>query len=525
MSEFEYNTNHFEMDEAANNAKVKVFGVGGAGGNTVNRMVKMNIQGVEYYAVNTDAKALELSLADHKIAIGQKTTKSLGAGMKPEIGRKAAEENIEELKESMKGADMVFITAGMGGGTGTGAAPVVGAIARELGILTVAVVTKPFMFEGKRRSNLAADGIKNLRAAVDTMIVVDNEKLMGVVQSTDKSMTLDGAFKLTDEILGNAVSSICSIMFNHGLIHVDFADIRTVMTNGGSALMGTGIAEGEGRGVRATDLALSSPLLEDINIEGATGVLVNVSHGENFSMLEYNEAMNHIYEAVSDKNDPNIIMGDILLPELGDKVCITIIATGCGNPAPVQEQAPLFTAAPAPVAAPQYSAYTQPRSADLANTVGSAVAYQQTQQFVAPQVAPAMTQPVAATPRPTANLAALATVAMPAVEAAPAPAMMQSPSQFASNQFNAQQPAYEEEIVTTATATLPETEEMPAIADMDQLSNGDYGTPAYTRSVAAVEPAATCDQSAFKYPEGSLKTNGVDYDVPAFLRMSGNDIF
>ena len=205
MSEFEYNTNHFEMDEAANNAKVKVFGVGGAGGNTVNRMVKMDIQGVEYYAVNTDAKALELSLADHKIAIGQKTTK------KPEIGRKAAEENIEELKESMKGADMVFITAGMGGGTGTGAAPVVGAIARELGILTVAVVTKPFMFEGKRRSNLAADGIKNLRAAVDTMIVVDNEKLMGVVQNTDKSMTLDGAFKLTDEILGNAVSSICSI--------------------------------------------------------------------------------------------------------------------------------------------------------------------------------------------------------------------------------------------------------------------------------------------------------------------------
>lgn len=530
MSEFENNgASHFIMDESiTNNAKVKVFGVGGAGGNTVNRMVSMNIEGVEYYAVNTDGKAIELSLADHKIVIGEKTTKGLGAGMKPEIGRKAAEENIEELKEAMKGADMVFITAGMGGGTGTGAAPVVGAIAREMGILTVAVVTKPFKFEGKRRASLGAEGIKNLRAAVDTMIVVDNEKLMGVVQSKDKAMTLDGAFKLTDEILGNAVRSICSIMFNHGLVHVDFADIRTVMTNGGSALMGTGIAEGENRGIMATDAALTSPLLEDINVEGATGVLVNVCHGENFSMLEYTEAMDHIYEAVTDKNDPNIIMGDILIPEMGEKVCITIIATGCGGSAPV-EQAPMFAAGSIP-------AVQQPAPVDLVNTLGAPQMPTQPQQFT-PQFPQAVAQPVPATPRPTSfNMAALAhnTVAMPAVDArtvpmnavpAAQPQVQPEVQQYASAQFNAQASA-EEELVFTTNASLPETEEMPAIADMDQLSTGNYETPTLSRSTMsepAVQPAA--EQRSLNYPEGSLKTNGVDYEVPAYLRMGGSDLF
>ena len=211
MSEFDITpTSHILMDESTlNNAKVKVFGVGGAGGNTVNRMVEMNIEGVEYYAVNTDAMALDLSKADHKIAIGQKTTKTLGAGAKPEIGRKAAEENIDDLKEAMKGADMVFITAGMGGGTGTGAAPVVGSIARELGILTVAVVTKPFRYEGPVRKRNAEGGIRALREAVDTIIVVDNKKLAATVENTDRKMTMAGAFKLTDEILGNAVRSIC----------------------------------------------------------------------------------------------------------------------------------------------------------------------------------------------------------------------------------------------------------------------------------------------------------------------------
>ena len=518
MSEFDINeTSHILMDDSAiNNAKVKVFGVGGAGGNTVNRMVGMQIEGAEYYAVNTDAKALELSLADHKIQIGQKLTKALGAGMKPEIGRKAAEENLEELKEAMKGADMIFITAGMGGGTGTGAAPVVGSVARELGILTVAVVTKPFNFEGKRRGQLASEGIKNLRAAVDTMIVVDNQKLLSVVENTDKKLTLDGAFRLTDEILGNAVRSICDIMFRHGLIHVDFADVKTVMTNGGSALMGTGIAEGEGRGIKATDIALSSPLLEDVNVEGATGVLVNVSHGENFSMIEYNEAMEHIHEAVGDMGDPNIIIGDILLPELGDKVCITVIATGCGGPAAQEGIQPMFASEKDMPAAPQ--------AKDMINSIGAPGMYQQ-----APQ-------PVAATPRPTStNFVALAqptTVAMPAAEALTVPMAavsqpeVQAPAMdFASAQFNAQSPAFEEKLMPqgVATVSLPETEEMPGIADMDQLSNGDYGTPAYTRQ-NSVEPAFKEEKEQphnVNYAEGSLKTNGVDYEIPAFLRNGG----
>lgn len=521
MSEFAMGATHIEMDESViNNAKVKVFGVGGAGGNTVNRMVGMNISGVEYYAVNTDGKAIELSLADHKIVIGEKTTKGLGAGMRPDVGRKAAEENIEELKEAMKGADLVFITAGMGGGTGTGAAPVVGNVARELGILTVAVVTKPFRFEGKRRATLGAEGIKNLRAAVDTMIVVDNEKLMGVVQSKDKAMTLDGAFKLTDEILGNAVRSICGIMFNHGLVHVDFADIRTVMTNGGSALMGTGIAEGEDRGIIATDLALSSPLLEDINVEGATGVLVNVCHGENFSMLEYTAAMDHIYEAVGEKGDPNIIMGDIMVPDMGDKVSITIIATGCGGSAPVQEipvqnvQTISAPVAPQPVVVPATPVNTIP------------------------------TQPVQSTPRPTAfNFAAIArnTVAMPSVASAPAesvqPSQVTQPaSSFSAPGFAAMAPA-EESVLGTPNASLRETQEFSMSADVDDMNGShevqsasaaeDLSTPAYIRNTIAeqVVPAVPAAKP-IQHEEGSLKKDGVNYDVPAFLRGNmGGDIF
>ena len=525
MSEFINGATHIEMDESIlNNAKVKVFGVGGAGGHTVNRMVGMNIEGVEYYAVNTDAKALELSLADHKIAVGQKTTKTLGAGAKPDVGKKAAEENIEELKEAMKGADMIFITAGMGGGTGTGAAPVVGSIAREMGILTVAVVTKPFKYEGPVRSRNAGKGIKELRENVDTMIVVDNEKLLNVVQSTDKTLTLDGAFKLTDEILGNAVRSICDIMFRHGLIHVDFADIRTVMSNGGSALMGTGIAEGDNRGIRAVDLALSSPLLEDVNVEGATGVLVNVSHGENFSMIEYSEAMDHIYEAVGDMGDPNIIIGDILLPELGDKVCITVIATGCGNTGMQQ-------AAPAQVAPVQQPVRPAPTVNDLSNSIGAPSSFQQT--------APVAPQPVQPTPRPTSlNFVALAnTVAMPAVEPVrPATVFTQQGAQpaaqgYAAPNFVANTPA-EESILGTPNASLNDTQEFSAAADVDVM-NGVSETPVAASASTSLETPTYIRQQALAAAPAAaqsepcaLRNSGVDYDVPAFLR-GGNlsDIF
>ena len=528
-------------DTPFRNAKVKVFGVGGAGGNTVNRMKQMNIEGVEYYAVNTDAMALDQSLADHKILIGEKSTRNLGAGMDPEMGRKAVEENIDDLRNAMKGADLVFVTAGMGGGTGTGAAPVVANIAREEGVLTVAVVTKPFRFEGNVRNSLAQRGVDALREAADTIIVIENKKLLNLIQNTNKNATVDEAFKMADEILGNAVQSICSIMFRHGLVHVDFADIRKVMLKGGSALMGTGTAEGEGRGVAAADAALSSPLLEDIDIQGASGVLINVSHGENYSLLEHNEAMEHIYDAVGEEGNPNIIVGDITLPELGDKVCITIIATGCGG--------------------------TNNAAAAGYATMNAAAAYQQT--AYQPQVAP-----VQATPRPTTNFVALAgraTAAMPAamptaamaaqtvaapavtqrtVSAAPsyaapsqytsaarpatpinqAAAMFAPASSFASPNFDAKA-SYAEESVATATKTVRETEEMPGAADADPLSNGNYANslnkqesrPAQTEQVSAVDYGTPAFMRNQKGSEDALKESNVDYDLPAFMRM--NDLF
>ncbi|MCQ2102712.1 MAG: cell division protein FtsZ [Fibrobacter sp.] len=531
------------------NAKVKVFGVGGAGGNTVNRMKQMNIEGVEYYAVNTDSMALDLSLADHKILIGEKSTKNLGAGMDPEKGRKAVEENIEELKESMKGADMVFVTAGMGGGTGTGAAPVVAAVAREMGILTVGVVTKPFRFEGNARARVAQKGIAELRAAVDTIIVVENKKLLAMLQTSNQKATMDEAFKMADEILGNAVQSICGIMFHHGLVHVDFADIRKVMQDGGSALMGTGCAQGEKRGIAAADLALASPLLEDISIEGATGVLINVAHGENYSLLEHSEAMEHIYEKVGEEGDPNIIIGDITVPELGDKVSITIIATGCG----VQEVAPV-----APVARPT-QVFSNPFAGMQQQYVQPAAPVVQPAQQQ-PSVAPA--QPARPTPRPTTNFLAMAGMtqqqpapavapaAQPemfvrqpaAVNVAPAEAVLTTPQLSDSQMFPAVGASRYGEEGFDATATAEETvagksetAEIAAVSDEDEYNGGRgfassitsaYSVPAFQRQQETMksEPAVTTRTVLRQEPaESAMKTEGVDYNMPAYLRM-GSDL-
>lgn len=538
---FEAQSRIMGEDLSNRNAKVKVFGVGGAGGNTVNRMKQMNIEGVEYYAVNTDSMALDLSLADHKILIGEKSTRNLGAGMDPEKGRKAVEENIEELKESMKGADMVFVTAGMGGGTGTGAAPVVAAVAREMGILTVGVVTKPFRFEGNARARVAQKGISELRAAVDTIIVVENKKLLAMLQTSNQKATMDEAFKMADEILGNAVQSICGIMFHHGLVHVDFADIRKVMQNGGSALMGTGCAQGEKRGIAAADLALASPLLEDISIEGASGVLINVAHGENYSLLEHSEAMEHIYEKVGEEGDPNIIIGDITVPELGDKVSITIIATGCGTS---QEPQPIQMARPTQVFANPF-ANQQPVQAPVAA------------QPVAPMAQPVQPQVQQSTPRPTSvNFFAMAqTQAAPAVPAAQhvapvapvapvaevapvvtAPAISDSQmfpaidsSRYGAANFNATEAAEEYAVGKSETA------EIAAVSDEDEY-NGGHGyassnitsayssVPAYMRQQAEVaEPAmATRGMSRQEMAETAMKDGGVDYSMPAYLRMNAD---
>jgi len=309
--------------DSARIAKIKVIGVGGGGGNAVSSMLDTeSISGVEFVALNTDAQVLLANKAPTKIQIGEKLTKGLGVGGNPDIGEQAAEESIEKIKELVLDSDMVFITAGMGGGTGTGASPIVARVAREAGALTVAIVTKPFSFEGTRRSVLAEDGIEKLKEEVDTLIVIPNQRLMDVI---DRKMTLLEAFKVVDSVLGQAVLGISEIITVPGLVNVDFADVKAIMKSAGSALLGIGTGVGENRAQMAARAAISSPLL-DLSIEGARGVLFNISGGNDLTMYEVDEAAK-IISAAADP-DANIIFGSVIKEELSDQLRITVIATG-----------------------------------------------------------------------------------------------------------------------------------------------------------------------------------------------------
>ncbi len=319
--------------ETTQNAKIKVIGVGGAGGNAVNRMIDAGLQGVEFIAVNTDAQALQLSKAEQKVQIGVKLTKGLGAGANPDIGMKAAQESEDDLKSAIEGADMVFVAAGMGGGTGTGAAPVIASISREMGILTVGVVSRPFMFEGRNRGGAAENGIKNLREVVDSLIIIPNDRLL---QIADRNTSLSEAFRMADDILRQGVQGITDLILVPGIINCDFADVQTVMRDSGSALMGIGISKGDNRAVEAARAAISSPLLES-SIEGATGVLFNVSSSDNLSMMEVNEAAEIIYDVVDP--DAKIIFGTTIDDTLGDEIRITVLATGFNKEPEVQVKA------------------------------------------------------------------------------------------------------------------------------------------------------------------------------------------
>lgn len=313
----------FELENIKNGAKIKVFGVGGGGGNAINTMINEGLTLVDFVAVNTDAQALLASRADHKLQIGDFLTKGLGAGANPEVGREAAMETRDQIAAAIEGADMVFVTAGMGGGTGTGAAPVVASIAKEMGVLTIGVVTKPFMFEGKRRRQHADDGIEQLRQVVDTLITIPNQRLINL--AGDKTSMLD-AFKKADEVLLQAVRGISDLITIPGLINLDFADVKTIMNGQGLAMMGTGQSAGERRAVEAAQKAISSPLLEDIDIHGATGVLLNITGSSNLTLHEVNEAAVLIQEATHD--EANIIFGAVIDERMGDDVRITVIATG-----------------------------------------------------------------------------------------------------------------------------------------------------------------------------------------------------
>ncbi|SDG95352.1 cell division protein FtsZ [Alteribacillus persepolensis] len=311
----------FEMD-MEQLAQIKVIGVGGGGSNAVNRMIENGLQGVEFIAVNTDAQALQLSEAETKLQLGGKLTRGLGAGANPEIGKKAAEESKEQIEEALTGADMVFITAGMGGGTGTGAAPVIAEVAKEIGALTVGVVTRPFTFEGRKRSGQASTGITALKEKVDTLIVIPNDRLLEIV---DKNTPMLEAFREADNVLRQGVQGISDLIAVPGLINLDFADVKTIMSEKGSALMGIGIATGENRAAEAAKKAVSSPLLET-SVDGAQGVLMNITGGTNLSLFEVHEAAEIVSEA-SD-HEVNMIFGSVINENLNDEIVVTVIATG-----------------------------------------------------------------------------------------------------------------------------------------------------------------------------------------------------
>ncbi|EEO6236600.1 cell division protein FtsZ [Listeria monocytogenes] len=314
-------------------ATIKVIGVGGGGNNAVNRMIEHGVQGVEFISVNTDAQALNLAKAETKLQIGTKLTRGLGAGAVPEIGKKAAEESREQIEEALKGSDMVFVTAGMGGGTGTGAAPVIAQIAKEMGALTVGVVTRPFSFEGPKRTKQALTGTEAMKEAVDTLIVIPNDRLLQIV---DKNTPMLEAFREADNVLRQGVQGISDLIAVPGLINLDFADVKTIMTNRGSALMGIGIATGENRAAEAAKKAISSPLLET-SVDGAKGVLMNITGGSNLSLYEVQEAA-EIVSSASDE-DVNMIFGSVINDELKDELIVTVIATGFDEAKQAQQQA------------------------------------------------------------------------------------------------------------------------------------------------------------------------------------------
>lgn len=303
-------------------AVIKVVGIGGGGVNAVNRMIEQGLKGVEFIAINTDAQALLMSDADVKLDVGRDSTRGLGAGADPEVGRKAAEDAKDEIEELLRGADMVFVTAGEGGGTGTGGAPVVASIARKLGALTVGVVTRPFSFEGKRRSNQAENGIAALRESCDTLIVIPNDRLL---QMGDAAVSLMDAFRSVDEVLLNGVQGITDLITTPGLINVDFADVKGIMSGAGTALMGIGSARGEGRSLKAAEIAINSPLLE-ASMEGAQGVLMSIAGGSDLGLFEINEAASLVQDAAHP--DANIIFGTVIDDSLGDEVRVTVIAAG-----------------------------------------------------------------------------------------------------------------------------------------------------------------------------------------------------
>jgi cell division protein FtsZ len=351
MADQDTSTLRLKLDEEGRTgARIKVVGVGGGGSNAVNRMVLAGLDGVEFIVANTDLQAIKLNAAPHKIQIGSKLTKGLGAGADPNVGRQAALEDTDKLIEALDGADMVFVTTGLGGGTGTGAAPVIASLASELGALTIAVVTKPFKFEGKKRQTQAERGLEELRDCVDTVITIPNERLLATIA---RSTSLNEAFISADDVLRQAIQGISDLILVPGLINLDFADVKTIMAGMGIAIMGTGMADGESRAMDAAQRAISSPLLEDASVKGARGVIINVTGGTDLSLIEVSEASAIIQEAAHE--DANIIFGAVVDPKMEGRVKITVIATGFDRVGAMKQAS--ASSAVTPVDLHSYTAY------------------------------------------------------------------------------------------------------------------------------------------------------------------------
>jgi len=368
-------------EQGRTGARIKVIGVGGGGSNAVNRMVAAGFDGVEFLIANTDVQALRLNAAPNKLQIGAKLTKGLGAGADPNVGRQAALEDTDKLIEALDGADMVFVTTGLGGGTGTGAAPVIASLASELGALTIAVVTKPFRFEGRKRQLQAQRGLEELRECVDTVITIPNERLLATIA---RATALTDAFASADDVLRQAIQGISDLILVPGLINLDFADVKTIMAGMGLAIMGTGLAEGEGRAMNAASAAISSPLLEDASVKGARGVIINVTGGSDLSLLEVSEASAVIQEAAHE--DANIIFGAVIDPAMTGRVKITVIATGFDREA--TEKAQPASAAETPVDLQSYASWKQDGNERVAASGGSRMTFSRRPVLDLPAPAP-----------------------------------------------------------------------------------------------------------------------------------------
>jgi cell division protein FtsZ len=494
-------------DEQELKPRITVIGVGGAGGNAVNNMIRANLIGCEFIVCNTDAQALQLASAPRKIQLGIGVTRGLGAGSRPDVGRAAAEEAIDDLLESMHGSNMVFITAGMGGGTGTGAAPVIARVARESGILTVGVVTKPFHFEGIHRMRTAEAGIEELQKFVDTLIIIPNQNLFRVA---NERTTFADAFKMADDVLHAGVRGVTDLMVMPGLINLDFADIRTVMSEMGKAMMGTGEAEGERRAVDAAEAAISNPLLEDVSMKGARGVLINITGGLDMTLFEVDEAANRVREEV----DPNanIIFGSTFDEKLAGRMRISVVATGIDGDNPHGERHPALTAripGAEPALRDSGSAYTQPMLTQNAATAGMQRAE-----------AVAEATPQAATVAESAAMRSGAFVAPPPVDAGPqrsvplAQPAVPPAATDAPGRTRGRGPSLIERVTGVARARM--TAPAPAAPAAERAPRPATPTAAPTRPIqprlTSLEPE---ERTANSKEEDLL-------DIPAFLRRQAN---